>query len=99
METGTDDWETAAARAKAMVESMMLTVSTEGTPNETQSAGSPVNAARSPSLLTAKRTKNKMSRTVLTKGMTRTDSGPASCSLPNSFLKLQINAKRSELSI
>ena len=40
-----------------------------------------------------------MSRTVLSNGMTRTDSGPASCSLPISFLEPQTSANSGELSM
>src|SRR5436190_16416862 len=74
---------------------MRLTVSKEGTPRMNKS--STLRAVISPRNPKASRPSNAISKTALTKGITRTDSGPALCSLPKSFRKIQMGANSSEL--
>src|ERR1017187_4758940 len=71
-----------------MLESMMPTVAQEQTPNVQISFRQ-----------IKKRPRNAPIESVLCKGMTRTDNGPALRSLPSNFLALQTNANSGELSM
>src|SRR4051812_1593682 len=77
----------------------MLTLSHVRTPKPDRSSTLP--AVIIPSSPVTSSPSNATSMTALNKGTTRTDSGPAAASgsLPNSFLTIQIGAKRNELAM